>query len=104
MAEGESERGDYEAEAPLPHVPCSLATVLCEVAAVFDLRAPFFRASLPHGSRKFPVSRGNGQAGGARARVFAGDPAVVSPRCAEPKSLKIRVRIDNIRISWARRV
>ncbi|KAH8619487.1 hypothetical protein ERJ75_000162700 [Trypanosoma vivax] len=33
------------------------------------------------------------------ARVLVGDPAVVSSKYAPPRSLKIRVRIDNIRVS-----
>ncbi|KAH8617565.1 hypothetical protein ERJ75_000365200 [Trypanosoma vivax] len=48
---GKNDHGDCEAEAPQQRVSCYLDAVFDEVAGVFDLKASFFSASSPQGSR-----------------------------------------------------
>ncbi|CCD21720.1 hypothetical protein ERJ75_000405400 [Trypanosoma vivax] len=113
---GENDRNDREAEAPLRHVSRYLGAMFGEVATVFDLKAPFFRVSLPQSSRtsfrcraergmlveptRLPMGRKCGpEVLHTVARVLAGDAAVVGSRYAAPKSLTIHVWVDNIRIS-----
>ncbi|KAH8606899.1 hypothetical protein ERJ75_001424800 [Trypanosoma vivax] len=115
LPKGENDREDCEAEGPLRHVPRYVDAVFGEVETVFDLKASFFRVSLPQGNRASFRSRAEtGRfAGHARLqmgykrgpemlhtvmRALAGERAVVLSRCAAPKSLKICVWIGNIRI------
>ncbi|KAH8620279.1 hypothetical protein ERJ75_000087200 [Trypanosoma vivax] len=116
---GKNAHGDCEAKASLTHVPYHLVAVFGEVSAVFDLKASFFHASLPQGSRA--SFRGHTEPGRlveatrppkgyerrpemlhTVARVLVGDPAVVSSKYAPPRSLKIHVRIGNVGTSGPR--
>ncbi|KAG8339587.1 hypothetical protein TRVL_09583 [Trypanosoma vivax] len=113
---GKNAHGDCEAKASQTHVPYHLVAVFGEVSAVFDLKASFFHASLPQGSRaSFRCRAETGRLVEATrlpkgyerrpemlhtvARVLVGDPAVMGSKYAPPRSLKIHVRIDSIRTS-----
>ncbi|KAG8340466.1 hypothetical protein TRVL_08705 [Trypanosoma vivax] len=69
LPKGKSDHDNYEANAPFrQHVSRCLVAAFGEIAAVFDLKASFFRVSLPQGSRtSFRCRTQMGRFSGAQA-------------------------------------